>query len=93
MSTPAPPRTCLHSWVGTSMPRARARRRVVVAENLLVSLATADWGLEHLVDLRGVREMKRCAAQQIFKKRNLDLTGANLAAKTFGTFLFSAAAV
>jgi hypothetical protein len=51
-STPAPPRTCLRSWVGTSMPRAKARRRVVVAENLLVSLAAADWGLEHRSDLR-----------------------------------------
>ena len=75
------------------MPRARARRRVVVAENLLVSLATADWGLEHLVDLRGVREMKRFAAWQIFKKRDLDLTGANLAAKSFGTTLLFSAAV
>ena len=67
------------------MPRARARRRVVVGENLLVSQAAADWRLEHRADLRGVREMKRFAARQIFKKRDLDLTGANLAAKSFGT--------
>ena len=76
------------------MPRAKARRRVVVAENLLVRLAAVDWGLGTGAPAGsegGVREMKRCAAQQIFKKRNLDLTGANLAAKTFGTFLFSAA--
>ena len=51
--TQAPGRD-LRARVGAATgPRAKARRRVVVAENLLMSLAAADWGLEHRADLRG----------------------------------------